>query len=107
MIALVVVCAWAAVVPYAFELGVAARLEVLDHVVPAVAAMAGGIGHANGMRLAGATVVFLSGVFITATHLPLLWDASASQARALLHVSAGPPVLALGAWLVRRALQPA
>lgn len=105
--------AWAGAVPYVADvlgarLDVAASVEVVDHVVPAVAVLAAAVvlvaagpGELRWSIAAGAT--FLAGFWIIATHVPLVlealdgvtpWDA------ALLHSSAGLPVLAAGGWML-------
>jgi hypothetical protein len=110
---------WAAVVPYlgraiGWRLDVAASVEVVDHVVPGGVALAAAsvlagvgsrvpvaVGDVRWSVAAGAS--FLAGFWIAATHAPLVaealdgvspWDA------ALLHLSAGLPVLATGAALL-------
>jgi hypothetical protein len=50
-------------------------------------------------------VSFLTGLWITATHVPLIPDALEGLApwgAVLLHLSAGPPILALGLWMLLR-----
>ena len=109
---------WAIAVPWAaaasgFELGVSTRLEVIDHVIPGLLALAGaavlaGRSGRSPEAVAGvvaAAVALLAGVWITTTHVSLLGDAgdgAVSWGAALLHCSAGPPVALLGLWLLLR-----
>ncbi|MDQ3612487.1 MAG: hypothetical protein M4D85_12960 [Actinomycetota bacterium] len=116
-IALAGLAVWAAVVPWlaravGLELDVATRLEIVDHVVPAVVMLAGAAmlatraGAPGGRVWLGAGgIAFLTGLWITATHLPLIPDAFDSLAPwgvALLHLSTGPPILVCGLWMVLR-----
>jgi hypothetical protein len=51
------------------------------------------------------SVAFLTGLWISATHVPLIPDALEGLApwgAALLHLSAGPPILVLGLWMLLR-----
>lgn len=105
--------AWAAGVPFlgdalSLRLGVSRSLEVIDHVVPAAvvlfAAVAGHGAARAGMAwlLTGAAVV-LAGIWITATHVPLIGamaDGGAPAGAALLHLSAAPPVIGAGLWML-------
>jgi hypothetical protein len=118
-VVLALASAWAAVVPYlgralGWRLDVAASVEVVDHVVPGIVVLGAACLLAGvGMRAPAAVgdlrwsvaagASFLAGFWIAATHAPLLveaidgvspWDA------ALLHLSAGLPVLAAGAALL-------
>jgi len=116
-LALAGLAVWATVVPWlakAVGLGleVATRLEVVDHVVPGVimlvgaALLATGAGAPGGRVWLGAgAIAFLTGLWITATHVPLIPDALdglAPWGAALLHLSTGPPILILGLWMVLR-----
>jgi predicted membrane channel-forming protein YqfA (hemolysin III family) len=109
--------AWTIAVPWLAEaigltLDVATRLEIADHVVPGVLVLVGvallvtrGSPPGNKVSLYVGGVVFLSGLWITATHTPLIFDAVEGMARwdaALLHLSAGPPITALGGWMLLR-----
>jgi hypothetical protein len=94
------------------ELDVATRLEVVDHVVPGVVMLAGAAVLATRAGVAGDRVwmgaggiAFLTGLWITATHVPLIpaaVDGLAPWGTALLHLSAGPPILVLGVWMLLR-----
>lgn len=111
----ILVCAglWAAAVPYlgtalSLRLDVARSLEVIDHVVPgAVVLFAAIAGHGarrggTAWLLTGAAVC-LAGVWATVTHVPLvpeLLDGTSPAGAALLHLAAGPPALAAGAWML-------
>jgi hypothetical protein len=115
--ALVGLAAWAIAVPWlaaavGLELDVATRLEIADHVIPglvmlagaALLAMRGGMPGSTVWLGAGA-VAFLTGLWITATHVPLIPDALEGVApwgAALLHLSAGPPILVLGVCMLLR-----
>ena len=112
---------WAILVPYlgpAWELTarVPTRVEVVDHVVPgALAAIAAAVGLARRGRagraspdmvvLAASTLAVLAGFWATVTHVPVLPVAAAGEISwpaALLHVSAGPPLLAASLVLLLR-----
>jgi hypothetical protein len=116
-IALAALAAWAMAVPWlaaavGLELEVATRLEIADHVVPgvimlaAVAVLAARGGPPGGVvRIGVSGVAFLAGLWITATHVPLIpaaIDGLAPWGAALLHLSAGPPILAVGLWMLLR-----
>ena len=110
--------AWATAVPYFAEavgltLDVAARVEVVDHVIPGVVVMACAAALATGraadgvFALSAAGAAFLAGFWITTTHVPLLFDigdAGTTWGPALLHFSAGPPVAAVALWLTLAAV---
>ncbi len=111
---------WAILVPYlgpAWELTarVPARVEVVDHVLPgALAAIAAAVGLARRVRfskaspdaaIVAASVAVLAGFWTTATHVPVLPVAAngdLSWPAALLHVSAGPPLLVASLVLLLR-----
>jgi hypothetical protein len=112
---------WAILAPYlgpAWELTarVPARVEVVDHVVPgALAAIAAVVGLARRGRsakaspdaavVAASALAVLAGFWTTATHvpvLPLAADGELSWPAALLHASAGPPLLAASLVLLLR-----
>lgn len=112
--------AWAIAVPYlgrlvGVRLDVPASVEVADHVVPGLVVLAAIVVLMTGRRRRplvapgdlrwsiAAAASFLAGFWIASTHLPLVveaiggvtpWDA------ALLHASAGLPVLGTGAWML-------
>jgi hypothetical protein len=115
--ALIGLAAWAIAVPWlaaavGLELDVATRLEIADHVIPGVVMLAGAALLAmrratprSTVWLGVGSVAFLTGLWITATHVPLIPDALEGLApwgAALLHLSAGPPILALGLWMLLR-----
>jgi len=106
---------WATSIPWLAEalgqeLDVATRLEIADHVIPGLLLLAVAGLLAIGSPPSGSTswlgagaLVFLSGLWITATHVPLIpgaLDGTAPVGAALLHLSAGPPVLAAGLWMM-------
>jgi hypothetical protein len=98
------------------ELDVAAKVEVVDHVAPGVIVVVCGmlaallarrdeeIAHgAPALGLAG--LCFLAGLWQTATHVPLVFDAGGAAApwdAVLLHSVAGPMILVLALWLTLR-----
>lgn len=109
------ICAglWAAAVPYladalSLRLGVSRSLEVIDHVVPAavvlLAAVAGhGAARAGTAWLLTGAAVVLAGIWITATHVPLIGEMAnggAPAGAALLHLSAAPPVVGAGLFML-------
>lgn len=115
--ALVGLAAWAIAVPWlaaavGLELDVAARLEIADHVIPGLVMLAGaallairGSPPGSTAWLGAGAVAFLTGLWITATHVPLIPDAVEGVApwgAALLHLSAGPPILVLGVCMLLR-----
>lgn len=114
--------AWTATVPYLGEaLGlvveVAARVEVVDHVVPGALVVASGLylhrlarqGALSGRptALLASGVAFLAGVWVLATHVPLFGDAArtdVSWEAAIWHSLAALPIVALAAWFVLRSV---
>jgi hypothetical protein len=115
--ALAGLAAWAIAVPWlaaavGLELDVATRLEIADHVIPGVVMLVGaallamrGATPGSTVWLGVGAVAFLTGLWITATHVPLIPDALEGLApwgAVLLHLSAGPPILALGLWMLLR-----
>ncbi len=112
---------WAILVPYlgpAWELTarVPALVEVVDHVLPgALAAIAAAVGLARRVRfskaspdaavVAASALAVLAGFWTTATHVPVLpvaADGDISWPAALLHASAGPPLLVASLVLLLR-----
>ena len=112
---------WAILVPYlgpAWELTaiVPARVELVDHAVPgALAAIAAASCLARRGRdaitppdaavAAASALAVLAGFWTTATHvpvLPLAADGALSWPAALLHASAGPPLLVASLVLLLR-----
>lgn len=106
---------WAIAVPWlgevvGLELDVATRLEIADHVIPGVVTLAGAAllvtrGGTPGsiIWLGVGAIAFLTGLWITSTHVPLIpdaFDGIAPWAPALLHLSAGPPITGLGLWML-------
>lgn len=115
--ALAAFAAWAATVPWLAEavglgLDVPTRLEVADHVVPGLVTLAGVallavLGRRPGSMvwLGVGSVAFLAGLWSTSTHVPLIFEAlegATPWGTALLHFSAGPPVLVLGLGMLLR-----
>jgi len=111
-----VVGLWALLPPYSGpEINTATRVEVADHVVPAALVLgvsAWALWRARrpsppagtGLLVAGFAVV-LAGLWMTATHLPLVAQArrdEVTEAAAAYHTLPGLAVLALGAlWAAR------
>jgi hypothetical protein len=113
--ALAALAAWAAAVPWlaraaGAELDVSTRLEVIDHVVPAAVVLAccavltrPGAGPGALARLVALAVAVLAGFWITVTHLTLVpeaLDGVSPWGAALLHLSAGPPIMLLALWML-------
>ncbi len=114
--------AWTAIVPYLGELlglvvNVPARVEVVDHVIPGVIVVGAGLClHRLAQRraLAGerfallaAGVCFLAGVWVLATHLPLVQDAADAAVTweaAIWHSIAALPIVGLACWFVVRSI---
>lgn len=112
--------AWNIVVPYlgkalGLEVDVAARVEVVDHVIPGALVATAGVYlfiHARRHALAGdnfallaAGVSFLAGFWTLATHVPLIGDAAnAGQPwdAAIWHSVASLPIVAISFWCVLR-----
>lgn len=115
-LALAAFSAWAIAVPWiasavGLKLDVTTRLEIIDHVVPGIVALAcaavlslpAARSPTGLVRLGAVAVTLLVGVWITTTHIALIPDAAdgtVSWGAALLHASAGPPIALLGLWLV-------
>jgi hypothetical protein len=116
-VALVALAVWAMAVPWIaralnLEVDVPTRLEVIDHVVPGVVVLvcaailarrsrrdpAGGL-----QRLVACAVASLAGGWIAATHLTLVpeaLDGVTGWGPALLHLSAGPPIVIFALWVL-------
>ena len=109
--------AWSIAVPYVgpvlgLKLDVAARLEIVDHVVPGLFVAASSLlmllllrrGQAGSLpSLATACTMTLAGLWITATHVPLLSQASddlVPWGTAFFHIATGPLIVGLSLWLV-------
>ena len=96
---------------------VPARVEIVDHVIPgALAALAAALCLARRGRggptaapdaavVAASALALLAGFWTTATHVPVLpvaADGQLSWPAALLHASAGPPMLVASLFLLLR-----
>ncbi len=103
--------------PLGLELNVAAKVEVVDHVVTGVVvAVCGTLAAllarrdeelAHGAAALGLTgLCFLAGLWQVATHAPLVADGGGRATpwdTVLLHSVAGPVIVALALWLTLRA----
>lgn len=118
---LVAVAAWSILPPYVgplvgLELDVSAAIEVVDHLVPgllAVAAASGALvlarrGQSDSLpAFAALAVCALAGLFQTVSHITLVRDAGDPLTpvdAVVLHASPGPVLLALSLWLLLRPL---
>jgi len=119
LIALAAVAAWSIVPPYlgpliGLELDVAATVEVVDHVIPGLCAIAGAYiarvevrrGNTDSFRaLAALGVCALAGLFQTVSHATLVFNAGSPGHpvdSVILHASPGPLLLGLSLWLLVR-----
>ncbi len=113
------VAAWALLPPYTGPaLNTAARAEFADHVVPGIAVVvistlalfAGSRGDADPLMFAAGLGVVLAGFWMTATHFPLVVQATRGEApwgATLYHSLPGLAVLVLGvAWAVTYRSEP-
>jgi hypothetical protein len=114
--------AWTVVVPYLanlldLEVDVAARVEVVDHVVPGAVVLIASLylvaaarrrpWAADQVALFAAGVCFLAGFWVLATHVPLLGDAADDRAgwdAAIWHSISALPIVAIALWCVLRAV---
>jgi len=100
------------------HLNVARRLEIADHVIPGLV-IAGCVGlvilarrgakRNTWVAPAALGVVFLAGLWITATHVPLIFQAAderpdAPWNSAIFHSIWGPPIALVSLWLLWREL---
>ena len=117
--ALAVLAAWSIVPPYlgpliGLELDVASSVEVVDHVIPGLAAVAAALiarsevrrGDPESIRaLAALGVCALAGFFQAVTHFTLVMDAGGPLqpvGAVVLHATPGPALMALSLWLMLR-----
>jgi hypothetical protein len=117
LIALAALAVWSIVPPYlgplvGLDLDVAASVEIVDHVLPGVAACAGALitlaevrrGAADSIRaLAALGVCALAGLFQTVSHATLVLNAGGPLQpidAVVLHASPGPALLVLSLWLL-------
>jgi hypothetical protein len=119
---LAAVGAWTVVVPYlgkalGLVVDVPGRVEVADHVVPgtcivAAALLLRGLARGRGLRgearaLLASGVCFLAGIWVLATHVPLLADAAGEAVpwdAAIWHSIAALPIVGLACWFVLRSI---
>lgn len=119
LIVLAAVAAWSIVPPYlgpaiGLALDVSATIELVDHVLPGLIALAAAAlafresrgGRADGMlALAALGACTLAGLFQTVSHAPLVLQAGEQQApigAVVLHATPGPVLLVLSLWLLLR-----
>ena len=119
LIALCALALWSIVPPYlgpavGLELDVPSSVEVVDHVVPGLAAATAALlallwarrGETDSVRVLSALAVgVLAGLFQTVSHITLVLEAGEPQApvgAVVLHASPGPLLLALSLWLLLR-----
>ena len=119
LVGLAVLAAWSIVPPYlgplvGLDLEVASSVEVVDHVLPGVAAVGGALialsearrGATDSFRaLAALGVCALAGLFQTASHVTLVLDAGGPLQpvdSVVLHATPGPALLAVSLWLLLR-----
>lgn len=112
--------AWSILPPYvgplvALELDVASSVEVVDHVLPGLAAVVAACialflvrrGETDSvLALSALGVCVLAGLFQTASHLTLVMDAGGPEqpvGAVALHASPGPVLMLLALWLLLRA----
>jgi hypothetical protein len=119
LVALAALGAWTIAIPYlgpplGLELDVASSTEVVDHVVPGVAillavAAAWSLQRSPNARrgdaapVAAVAIVFLSGFWITVTHVPLLAEAANDESpwdAAIWHNMTGIPVVLISLWML-------
>ncbi len=111
--------AWSIAVPFAatalgMHLNVTRRLEIADHVVPGLAITAAAAlliaarrrtaPHAW-MAPTALGIAFLGGLWITATHVPLIFQAADGRVGApwdasIFHSLWGPPIVVVSLWLL-------
>ena len=96
------------------EVPVAARVEIVDHVLPGALVAVAGLFDATrstgaaepsdgGVLLAALAGAFLAGLWMTSSHVPLLLDAADDKVAwdgALFHAAVGPPLALLALLLV-------
>lgn len=117
--------AWSIPVPFVatalgMHLDVSRRLEIADHVVPGLT-IAGTVvllvlarrrAPTNAwMGPAALGIAFLAGLWITATHVPLIFQAADRHPgvhwdAAIFHSVWGPPIVLVSSWLLWRELAP-
>ena len=119
LVALCALALWSIVPPYlgpaiGLELDVPSSVEVVDHVVPGLAAAACALlalhwarrGETDSIRiLAALGVAALAGLFQTVTHVPLVLEAGGPQQpvdSVVLHATPGPLLMGLALWLLLR-----
>jgi len=119
LIALAAIAAWSIAPPYlgpliGLELDVSSSLEIVDHVLPGLCAIAAACialsdvrrGRPDRLRVFAAIgVCVLAGLFQTVSHLTLVLDVGdplRPVGAVMLHATPGPVLLALSLWLLLR-----
>lgn len=119
LVALAALAAWSIVPPYlgpliGLDLDVSSTVEIVDHVIPGLCAIAGALlalervrrGDTDSIRaLAALGVCALAGLFQTVSHVTLVLNAGGPRQpvdAVVLHASPGPVLLALSLWLLLR-----
>ena len=117
LIGLAVLAAWSIVPPYlgpliGLELDVASSVEVVDHVLPGVSAIAAALlarsevrrGNDDSVRVLTALgICVLAGLFQSVTHFTLVLDAGGPLQpvdSVVLHASPGPVLMGMSLWLL-------
>jgi hypothetical protein len=119
LMALAVLAAWSIVPPYlgpvvGLELDVSSTVEVVDHVIPGLCAVAAACialfdarhGQTDSVRaLAALGVCVLAGLFQAVSHATLVLNAGGPQqpvGAVVLHATPGPALLLFALWLLLR-----
>ena len=119
LLALAALAAWSVLPPYlgpplGLELDVSSTVEVVDHVIPGLCAIAAALiarydvlhGQSESIRaLAALGVCVLAGLFQTVSHFTLVLGAGEPQQpvdSVVLHATPGPVLLGLSLWLLLR-----
>lgn len=119
LVALAALAAWSIVPPYlgpliGLDLDVSSTVEIVDHVIPGLCAIAGALlalervrrGDTDSIRaLAALGVCALAGLFQTVSHITLVLNAGGPLQpvdAVVLHATPGPVLLALSLWLLLR-----
>jgi len=116
-LALAGLAVWSAAAPYVatavgWDVPVSSAVEIVDHVFPGTLALGAALALQRlgrteardlGLRLGAVAVAVLSGVWVAASHAPLLLAASRGAVEwgaAILHATGGPLLLLAALWLL-------